>query len=281
MDAFDPRIVQVGVEFDGKTTTFEGLNIMAIGRKYGTAIMNECDVRIFNLSNQERHDILTMASPIKQKLTPIKLTLDVGRESYGAFRLYEGQVIACGSTQPPDIGISLKSLTGNYFMSLVNGYSQPPISSLKNIAQLVATANGLKLDFQATDKQIENYSFSGAAAKQIEKLNQMGNIIAFQDNDKLIVVDAGGSLQSQTRLINSQTGMVGIPEITQKGIRVKMMIDNSIRLFGKVQVESEINPAANGLYQIIQLNFEIANRENPFWYILECLSPAYWIGGTQ
>lgn len=279
--AFDDRIVQLGIEIEGKLTTFEGLNIVATGRKYTTAIMNECEARIYNLTRDQKNYILSQASPNKPQRTPIKMTLDVGRQSYGTFRLFEGDVISCGASQPPDIGIILRSLTNNYFMSQVAGYSQAPLSQLSQVAQMIADSNSLQLVFKATDKQISNYSFTGAAAKQVAKLGEIGGVNAYVDNNKLVVLDIGQSVSPEIRLINAQNGMVGIPEPTQYGVRVKMMIDNSIQCFGMVQVESIINPAANGKYFVTQLNFEIANREQPFWYVLECTSPANFIGGTQ
>lgn len=279
-NAFDPRIIQLGIQFPNGTTTFQDLNIRAAGRKYTTAIMNECEVAVYNLTTQQKHDILTQASPQNQS-NPVKMTLDIGRQSYGTFRLFEGNVIACAATQPPDVGLILRSLTNNYFMSQVAGYTAPPVTLLSQIAQQVATSNNLTLVFQATDKQINNYAFTGAAAKQVQKLAEMGSVNAYVDNEKLVVLDLNKPLNTAIRLVNSKTGMVGVPEVTTYGVRVKMMIDNSIQLFGQIQVESEINPAANGIYYITQLNFEVANREEPFWYILECRNPNYFLGGAQ
>lgn len=280
--AFDPRIIQVGVTYNGGTTTFQDLNIQASGRKYSTAIMNECEVLISNLTNQQKHDILTLTSPNQQReLIPVRLTLDVGRQSYGTFRLFEGDVIASGSTQPPDIGILLKSLTNSYFLAQVAGYTQAPMTLLSQISQQVADDNGVTLDFQATDKQINNFNFSGAPAKLVNKLNEMGGVNAFIDNTTLVVVNVGTPRRGATRIISSDTGMVGVPEVTFQGVRVKMMIDNSIKLYGQVQVISEINPAANGNYIVGRIDFEVATREQPFWYILTCLNPAFFLGGSQ
>lgn len=284
--AFDNRIIKVGIEIDGNILTFEGLNIFARGTKWTSALMGACEIRIYNLTQEQRKFILTQASPIARPpalLTPINLTLDVGRESYGTFRLFEGQVFQGGVTQPPDIGIVLSSLTNNYQLSMTQNYTQSSIATLRTISQQVADAMNpkLTLEFRATDKQIENFSFTGSPQGMIDKLNQMGGVLAYIDNKNLVVINADEPRGDTVRLINQATGMVGIPQPTAGGCIVKMMIDNSIQIGGEVQVDSIINPGVNGNYIVRQMDFDIASRETPFWYTLQCQSKQLFTGGTQ
>lgn len=279
--AFDQRIVQVGVQFDDAVTTFEGLAISASGRKYSNGIMAECQCRIYNLTRERQNYILTQASPLVRpgvERTPINMFLDVGRESYGTFRLFEGYVFQCGMTQPPDIGIMLRSLTNNFQTGVIAGASQPAITQLSVIAAGVAQANGLTLSFQATDKQIDNWSTSGSVAQQVNKLGQMGGVDAFIDNNTLVVLDSDKYRDGDTFLINAASGMVGIPQVTDSGVLVKVMINNAIEVGRSVQIESELNPAANGTFKVVQLNFEVANRDQPFFYTLACSNLAYYQG---
>lgn len=285
-DAFDPRLIQVGIEINGNILKFDGLNIYARGTKWTSALMSACEVRISNLTAEQRQFILTQASPIARppaKLNPINLTLDVGRESYGTFRLFEGQVFQGGVTQPPDIGILLYSLTNNYQLSMTQDYAQSSIATLKTISQQIADAMNPKLNLQflATDKQIENFSYTGSPQGMIKKLNEMGGVVAHVDNGTLVVNNANAARGNTVRLLNQSTGMVGVPQPTATGAIVKMMIDNSIQIGGEVQVESVINPGVNGNYIIRQMDFEIASRDNPFYYTLQCQSKQLYTGGTQ
>lgn len=287
--AFDQRIVQVGLTLEDGITTFQDLSIMATGTKFGSPTAGICEARIFNLTREQRNYILKQASLIgrekagpgnlREGLTPIKMTLDVGRESYGVFRLFEGYVFSCLSAQPPDIGISLRSLTNNAKMSLILGATQSSIAPFRKICQQVADLNGVQLNFQAKDISIDNFTFSGAAAKMVNKIEECGNYEAFIDNGTLVVKDAGIPLEGEARLINEDNGMVGIPEITAWGVSVRVMIDNSIRLGHAVKVESIFNPGANGTYYVYKMDYQVANRANPFWYVLECR--AYLLPGAQ
>lgn len=278
-DAFDPRIVQVGIDLGNGLKTYEGLAIYASGVKYASAMFNECEARIYNLTRDERNNILTQASPlIRTQAKPVFLSLDVGRESYGTFRLFEGNVISCNVTQPPDIGISLRSLTSSFESGVILRDNQSSIALLSIISQNIAKTLGLTLQFQATDKQIDNYSFTGAAVKQVDKLNQVGGVVAFIDNRTLVVLDSNKPKAGTRRLISAQTGMVGIPQVTEQGVLVKVMMDNSLQLGGPVQIQSLMNPAANGDYRIVKMSYEVANRDQPFWYSLECQLENYYLG---
>jgi hypothetical protein len=281
--AFDQRIVQLSIQIQDQTYTFDGLDIRARGQKFWSSQMSQCSAIISNLTKEQRQDILTRASPIQRAgdLHPIRMTLDVGRQSTGTFRLFEGDVFQGGVTQPPDIGITLNSLTNNFIKAQTVSNTQPASAELESIAATVAADNGLTLDFQATPRTIENYSFTGSPDQEIVKLNQMGNIIAAVDGKTLIVCDADKPRGKSTRLINANTGMVGVPQPTSQGCVVQLMIDNTVQIGGEVQVESIINPGVNGNYYIRRMDFEIANRDDPFWYTLECVSPSFYTAATQ
>lgn len=282
-NAFDQRVVRVGLQIDGEFIFFEGLDIRANGRIFANGLPAQSTIRISNMTRATRNYVLTKASPLiplQGERKPILVTLDVGRESYGTFTLYEGNSFASGATQPPDIGITLQSLTKNLFAALIGGYSQSGERSLRIICQSVATTLGLNLDFQATDKNIDNYSYTGDAYYQLYKLNQMGGIQAMIDGKKLVVLNANESRgDSEPRLISISTGMVGIPQVSSEGVTVRIMVDNSIKIGGDVRIESIVNPSANGTYKVNQINFDIANRAQPFYYDLFCSNTRY-IQGT-
>lgn len=276
--AFDKRIVQVGIKFEDETLTFDGLSIYASGRIFGSAQQNQCEVRIYNLNNDQRNYILTKASPFKYPRTPVTISLNVGRESYGAFLLYAGSAITAGVTQPPDIGIVLHALTNNFLSGFIRGAAQSSVSTLYNIALSVAAANNLTLQWHASDRQIDNWSFNGATIKQINELNNIGGIIATNVNNNLIVVNAGQPIPGEAIEVNAETGMVGTPQVTDYGVNVKVMITNQYQLFGTIKLTSVADPGANGIYIIIGMMFEVASRDTPFWYTLQCKTTQYKLG---
>lgn len=282
-EAFDPRIVRVGLEIDGDITFFEGLDIRIQGQKFFGPETNVCAVKISNLTQEHRNFILSKSSPIvgkKGARTPSRMLVDVGRESYGTFRLFQGEVWSSTVTAPPDIGIVLNSLTNNLASGLISVNSQGAVTQLEDIAKSIAKQNGLILEFKAKPKQIANYSFTGAIGKQIEKLQLVGDVRVCVDNGTLIVVDKDGFRGTGKTLISAETGMVGVPQATESGAVVQMLANPSIQLGSRVEIVSQVNPSVNGSdYAVSQITFDIANRDVPFFYTMLC-SNLYFNQGT-
>jgi len=265
----DPRIIRIGIEVEGRIKFYDDLAVTATGTKYANAIQNEVEVRVANLDRTTRDFILTETSPQNLRRTPKRLIVDAGRKSYGTSRIIIGDIISAVPSQPPDIWLTLKALTGNYEAGNIIARTQPPVSPLSTISKQVAEDLGVTLDFQADDVNVANYSFTGGALKQVNKLGDAGNYAAYVDDTTLIVKNRLEPLRGQVKILNVDSGMIGVPEVTPYGVRVKFLLDNVTKLGGALQVQSSINPAANGLYCIYKLGFDIASRDTPFYYVAE------------
>lgn len=269
MRVLDERIVSISIEVNGQTRTYTGLELVATGTKYANANQNECEIKITNLDRQTSDYILTETSPYNLNRTPKRVTVNAGRVSYGTTRIFTGDVVSASFSQPPDTVVTLKCLTSNFSKGNIISRNQTGVAPLSKIAQNVASDVGLILNFQAQDKQISNYNFSGGALKQVEKLNDIGNINAFVDDGQLILKDINSSLRGASRLLNLDNGLIGIPEPTEFGVKVKYLLDRQTVLGGGLQLESVMYPALNGNYIIYKLNFEITSRDLPFYWIAE------------
>lgn len=128
---------------------------------------------------------------------------------------------------------------------------------------------GLKLNFQASDKNIANYSYSGGSLDQVGDIGDMGSVDAFVDDDTLIVKDSTRAVSSEEIILSEETGLVGVPELTEQGIKVTYFLDNKTKLGGLIKLTSILNPALNGEYIIYKLGFNVATREAPFYWIAE------------
>lgn len=275
MDEFDPRIVRIGIEIGDEIKYYEGLNITAQGTRYGSDSMNECQIRIDNMTQETRNYILRATSPYYRFNYPlVHVSVEAGRKSYGTTLVYYGAVSKSYVTQPPEIGIILNCLTSYDQTTNIIAYNTGARASVRSIAQKAADDLGLTLNFQATDKQVSNFSMTGDSIEFVQKLEEMGNYDATIDNKELIIKDTDICLVSPVKEINKETGMIGIPELTESGILVKYLLDNDTMLYQNVKITSELNPSVNGEYQLYKLAFDISNRNTPFYWIAEC-SPLY------
>lgn len=295
--AFDARLVEVDIQLPTQTFTFPGsFAINASGSIFGCPIQNTCVLRINNLTSATRNEILTLASPLLSppannpaaniKLNPdgsrppVIVTLKAGRQSSGLFVLYIGNVFSCEVTQPPDIGIVLRALNNNYQASLTYNIQLPATTQLSAIASAIATKSGLFLDFEATDKNISNFNSTTSNAYNIDNLSKLGNIHVGIDNDTLWVTDSNKARKNTGFLLDDSTGMIGVPQVTSEGVVVKMMLNSAIHIGGEITIDSKINPSANGTFKVMKIDYEIASRDQPFWFTLLCQNLLIYSGNS-
>lgn len=266
----DERIIRISIGVDGGMKTYSSpMHIIATGTKFANSLQNECTVVLSNLDKATQDFILTETSPYLLNRTPKLVIVEAGRQSTGLSKVYQGNVIKSTVSQPPDVGIRLTCLTGNFLKGSIITRNFGAVTPLSQICQGVSQDTNTILNFEATNKNISNYSFGGGALNQVELLNGFGGVNAFIDDDKLIVKNAMVPLAGITRILNAETGMIGIPQFTEQGIRVRMLFDNQTRLGAGLRITSSQYPAANGEYVIYKLGFELASRETPFYYIAE------------
>lgn len=270
MASLDLRVIRVGIEVNGELRTYEDLWISAVGSKFANPLQNECEVKISNLKKEVRDFLLTETSPFNANKTPKRIVIEAGRVSTGTFQLFEGDITECSPSQAPDITLTIKAKTGQFNKGTVVAKSHAAQTSLKRIAQDVADSLSLTLVFEATDKNIANYSFTGAALQQVQKLSDSGSVNAYIDDKKLVVKDYNVPLQGVSHVLSQATGLIGIPELTEEGIRVQYLLDPKSQLGGEIKLESTVNKSLSGDYVIYKLSFEISNRDIPFYTIAEC-----------
>ena len=301
-EKLDKRIIRVGFEIRGQLKTYDNLAIVASGTKFANANQNTCEIALANMDATTRDYLLTECSPFNKNATPKRMFLEVGRESYGTFRLFEGDftyatlgqkstvkeggdkgkgdkdnddsggaVTMSGGGAEMDIWVNLKALTLDSKKGQVVARSGMPQQKLSDLAAGVARDLGVALDFSATDKDISNYAFTGGNLKQVDKLGDAGAVSAYIDDGRLVIKDINLPLPGFLRVLDIDSGMVGKPEFTEQGCKVKFLLDPQTKLGGALEIRSKAVPAANGVYIIYKLSYEVATRDTPFYYLAECI----------
>jgi hypothetical protein len=278
--AFDPRIVRVTIDINGSIQEYTNVRIDARGNKLFSAELTTAEIRIYNLSRENQNWIITTANPFAvspARLTPIKVTLEVGRESYGTFTLFQGGVYAAGITQPPDMGVILQSMTSNPTLQASEAISSPQTTTIGAIAAQFAKDFGYTLNLRTKNplRQIVNFCSNGTPIKRLKRLNEMG-IVASINNNILNITDPGQTISDNITQINSATGLVGVPQAAPWGCSATVMVGQGIDIGAKVQITSTENPSVNGVYLVNAMGFEVSNREQPFFFTLDCHNIAYY-----
>lgn len=268
----DIRRIRIGIEVKGRVNWYEdrAMNVRASGTKFANALQNDCTVIISGLSVKTRDYILTETSPYNSNRTPKRLIIEAGRQSTGVFRLFVGDITSAEPDSPPDVKLTIRANTQNAQAGNMVAINGTPQQSLSSASARVARELNLPLDFIATDKNIANFSHSGAASKLVDLLQQAGNVRAFIDDDLLIVKDTDKAHLGRIKVLNQESGMVGIPKPTESGIDVSYMVDGESLLGGMLRIDSRMIKSLNGDYIINQLKFDISSHEDAFFYTASC-----------
>jgi hypothetical protein len=64
--------------------------------------------------------------------------------------------------------------------------------------------------------------------------------------------------------------LIGIPEVTEQGVKLTYLLDNTSKRGGALQLISKVYPTLNGTYRIFDLGWNISSREVPFYWIADC-----------
>lgn len=270
--SFDPRLLRVGIEVGSNLVWYEGLSIEATITKVANATANDATIKIANIIKDTRNRILTETSPWNKFAVRKRVIVEAGRESYGYARVFTGDIMAADVSQPPDIGVTITAKTNAWNKTQIATRSYAGLVQARTVAQDIADSMGLSLQFDVQDKQLANYAFSGAKSAQLQKLAELGRVNAYIDDDRLIVKPLGNALLeyvSETDVLSADSGLVGIPEVTEQGIKAKMMFEPYSKCGGTLRIKSVVNPAANGEYVIFKMTYDISNRNEQFYNTIE------------
>ncbi|EHE2701349.1 hypothetical protein JND97_000798 [Escherichia coli] len=266
----DGRVLKIGIEINGQMKFYEGAAATAKIVKTSDGKQNSCQITLDNLLLETIDYLVTETSPWNPSQKPKLITVMAGRQSTGVENIYTGDVVLAEPSMPPDRRLTMKALTQNGAKYKWMSRSSPKTTQLSELCKGVAKDYDLTLRFEAKDKTVANYVYNGPVGKQIQKLEQVGDVDCFIDDDFLVVKDLGKGMKGEVRVISSATGMIGNPVLDDKGVKVRMLFDPSIKLGQQIEIQSSVNKAANGQYVIYNWAASLATHENDWYLDLSC-----------
>jgi len=273
----DPRILRIVITFDDGSYSeeFSALEISVTGEKYTVPTLNKCSIRITNLKKETRDNILTEVTPFKSLGNLKRQTVAVfaGRETVGDKLIYFGDIIYVKMSQPPDVVTEIIAMTAGFQRNEIYSIDAGEKAQASKIADALAQKMGVTLQFDATDKTVTNHSGTMATYKHLEELQRLGDYDVYIDDDTLVVKDKYSPASGGMHIISKETGMIGIPQFSIAGASVTVLMDESIRPGQAVQIVSELYPQTAATYTIYRLRFHLTNRDQPFYYFLDCARP--------
>lgn len=245
------------------------LDVLAIkgkvSRQAGNATAT-AKISIANLTQSDLTYLTTYTSPyVKPKTTKI-INVYAGYQNTGWGKIFSGDIITAIPDGKPDTWLNIDAKSLYYQNRIPLSYGVSNITT-QELGKSISETLGLDFDWQATSKKtIDLFHFTGSKAQLIKEFNKLDNIQMYEDNGKLKVVDnIVKRPQNTAKIISKDTGMIGVPEPDQFGVKVKTLLDPSLFCGDWFKLQSLVLPGLNGLYWIYSLDFSFSSRETEFY----------------
>lgn len=258
------------VEFitaSGQLKRLEGIDIDFNVSKYLGVVMNEANITIYNLPREDIEYLTTFTSQWIAYQKRKRIRVFAGYKDTAVSLIFDGDIIEALPSIPPDIALRCKARSGAYGNSTMISQSITEPIAVKDLLKQAESWTGLTIkDNSTTTRKLSGFYYTGSVTHLIGQLNDIPDIIAYEDDGCLCVVDRKNiDIGTQTRVINKDSGMIGIPEPNALGISVRILLDPSIKLGQKIKVESTLIPACSGVYTIYELKHHGELRGNDFY----------------
>lgn len=288
------RILTVKLETPTSSVTLDtSINMRIKIHKAALAIQNRAIVDIVGLTGSLREQLLSQFTAFNQR----KVTTGQAEQNWMNIEIkagwvgvntpnvepstiFKGQVVICELTSaPPNIGIRITCFTRQIDKSKFVSAPAPDNLTFKAYVTWAAQQMGFGTNFVCetsfNDVIITNpaRSIYVASALLIDIQNMYRpEVAAFIDDDLLIVKDRNKIVN--TAHIAKVKEFIGIPTWTEWGVSFATLFDPDIRLAQAVELESVMNPSLNAKYVNLELEYDMATRDTPFYVRASASPPA-------
>jgi hypothetical protein len=196
---------------------------------------NTAFIRVYNLSDQT-------AQSIQQEFTGVML--QAGYET-GAFGIiFRGSIkqVRRGRENPTDTYLDILAADGDipYNQGVVNislAAGATEQDRLDAVAKSMGLPKGYVLDLPP-GKSIRGQVLYGMGRAHLSEIAQKANARWSIQNGQLQMVSQTGYRPGTAIVLNSNTGMIGLPQQTQGGIDVTCLLNPNIKIAGLVQIDN-------------------------------------------
>lgn len=194
--------------------------------------------------------------------------------------IFKGQVALCEPTSaPPNMGVRITAFTHQVDRTGFVSAPAPDTMTFKDYVTWAAGQMGFGSNFVCdtsfNDVIINNpaRSITVLSALLIDIQNKYRpDVAAFVDDDLLIVKDRNKILNpAQTVTVDT---FIGTPQWTEWGVDLTTMLDSTIKLAQGVKLKSLMNPSLNQTFVVLELEYDIATRDVPFYVKVGASPPA-------
>lgn len=272
----------------------DGLNIgfhVKIFSEMGTPA--EAYIDIYNLNRDDLQFLTTSAAKWMEKQTLIQLYAGYDDD---VDLVFGGQIVESPPEGYPDLALHVRCLTGLDWMT-TNINVQKANLKMADLINYTSSVTGFPVNMPAKlrrtnemlNRQIDEFSYSGSVYNLLDKIQNMTggfsiggkSVFLSTYNDNTFVWNPEEPTASKTLYITKESGMVGVPALTEVGVNIKILLNTKVRTGDTVYLKSDRVPDANGEYYITQIDHKGELRGSAWYTNLRCTRIGGLIGEVK
>lgn len=205
-------------------------------------------IDIYNLQPKVRNDIFLDYFDFNNIQ---RVTLEAGYYGGKFDLIYKGRIVSCRSRQEHTENIT--TIEAQSGMFVLDSY----ISSSIGAGEYTS---GLAENILAKQTDLEKAYIQPEAVQIPRPVALMGNEMAvlqtytkgktFIDNEKVISLDENTCIDGDVRVIDDETGLLGVPEREQVTLKVRCIFEPRIKVGQGLEIKSKIAPQFDGQYKV-------------------------------
>lgn len=262
----------------GPTVTLSGLRMSAELSNPGGESMGALQMRVWGMGSQVMNKLTTIGQVNRAIRTKNAVMLAAGDAGGALSSVFQGTIYDAWAdyNSAPDVAFHVIAYAGlDLAVTPASALSFKGSADVAMIMANIAKTMGLGFENNGVQVQLSNPYLPGTPLAQIRACARAANIRYVIDRGVLAIWPKSGGRTGALPTISADTGMVGYPALSSKGMTVTTLFDPEIKLGSDVMVQSEI-PMACGKFHVFNLNHSLACRipDGPWFSRLDCYNVA-------
>lgn len=245
----------------GDTVTLSGFRILADVTTPGGDSMGRCQLRVYGL----REDLMNKLTTIGQINTAIRaknsVLIAAGEDGAALSAVFQGTILDAWAdySAAPDVVFNIIAFAGlDAAVKPVGATSyKGPTDVAEIIGNLAQSEMGLTFENNGVDVKLSSPYLHGTALSKVRAVAEAADILWSIDRGTLAIWPRGGGRAGSVPKISPDSGMVGYPSLSSKGMTVKMLFNPNVRFGGDVEVQSAI-PMACGKWRVSDVSHSLS-----------------------
>lgn len=290
-DQWIRKVTLIVADANGKGLDLSALRVHFKVNQSDFETPNNAEITVYNLSS-------ATSQQIRKEFKTVTLLAGYQNGAYGI--IFQGTIkqSKIGRENQTDtfLNISAADSDALYNFGMINksiAAGTSPDDQVAQIAKAMGAQVGPVKFNTALQSNIRGKVMYGMGRTQIRGLARSGGSSWSIQNGKITIIPLTGYLPGEAVVLNSHTGMIGLPEQTEEGIKIRCLLNPKIIIGTQVQIDqasiqrasvslnlNDVNQVEaafppvtdDGFYYVLVNEQEGDTRDNEYYSTLTCLS---------